>query len=377
MAAPPTTAIGASHTRPVLTRPEYLAMLLKAPWIVATVTYVYARQLFLRQDWSLGGLQVACIVAIGRIVPTRLSIRQLHYLNATTGDTALAYCKAHKLTHSSILLDAGSGFPPGRLHFLGTRPAFAPTDPSRRILLYIHGGGFVFPASKGHCAFAVLAARAANAELAMLEYTVTPGTPYAAQVAQAVVALQHLIDERGFKPGQIIVGGDSAGARIILSLLSHFKVPRPGVPQVAVGSTDGSKLRGVLLMSPGCTHDQTSPNFAANEKRDVLSLRSVNIYSQVFRAASGDAAASSLAANATHWGDLATDEILVTAGRQELLYDGIVKLAELLQASTDPTAKKRLQVYEREIHAQAILEATMGNLSGRGTSEMLAWLSTL
>ncbi|KFY05555.1 hypothetical protein V492_08452, partial [Pseudogymnoascus sp. VKM F-4246] len=71
--------------------------------------------------------------AVRALVDT-LTPLQNHYRAPPTDEIYAAYCKSHKLTPDSEILQDGT-----RAHWMGPRNA-------KKIILYLHGGGYVIPA---------------------------------------------------------------------------------------------------------------------------------------------------------------------------------------------------------------------------------------
>lgn len=99
-----------------------------------------------------------------------------------------------------------------------------------RVILYLHGGGFVAGSPRTHGPFAAKLARAARAWALIPDYRLTPEHPFPAAVEDTLDAYRYLI-ERGHAPGAIAVAGDSAGGGLAAALLlaaAEAGLPQPG-----------------------------------------------------------------------------------------------------------------------------------------------------
>jgi acetyl esterase/lipase len=97
-------------------------------------------------------------------------------------------------------------------------------------LLYLHGGGYVTGSAFGYRPLAGALAAAARAGTLLPEYRLSPEHPFPAAIQDALRAYLWLLD-RGTKPQQVTVAGDSSGAGLALSLLLSLKqqeLPLPG-----------------------------------------------------------------------------------------------------------------------------------------------------
>jgi acetyl esterase/lipase len=90
-------------------------------------------------------------------------------------------------------------------------------DPAR-VLLYLHGGGYVSGSLDSHRHVVAQAGREAGMRTLALDYRLAPEEPFPAAVEDAVAGYRFLLDQ-GFAPGRIAIGGDSAGGGLTLATL--------------------------------------------------------------------------------------------------------------------------------------------------------------
>jgi len=81
-------------------------------------------------------------------------------------------------------------------------------------ILWLHGGAFVLGSSASYRGFGVRLARAAQARVFLLDYPLSPESPFPAALEATSMALARLQGE-GF--AQIAIGGDSAGANLAVA----------------------------------------------------------------------------------------------------------------------------------------------------------------
>jgi acetyl esterase/lipase len=106
----------------------------------------------------------------------------------------------------------------------------APGADQSRALLYLHGGGYVAGSLASHRPMVAEAGRQAGLRTLALDYRLAPEHPFPAAVEDAVAGYQHLL-ERGFAPGRIAIGGDSAGGGLTAATLLALRdrgLPLPG-----------------------------------------------------------------------------------------------------------------------------------------------------
>lgn len=86
-----------------------------------------------------------------------------------------------------------------------------------RVLLYLHGGGYVIGSPHTHRALAGKIAKGISANCLLIDYRKAPENPYPAALDDAYRAYTYLIGE-GYKPDNIVIVGDSAGGGLALAL---------------------------------------------------------------------------------------------------------------------------------------------------------------
>ncbi|KAL4908933.1 Alpha/Beta hydrolase protein [Aspergillus multicolor] len=133
------------------------------------------------------------------------------------------------------------------------------------VLLWFHGGGYCFgdplrPAINLLRVAEIAAARGISMSIFSVEYTLAPAATFPSQQREAVAAYQYFLKDERIPADKIIMGGESAGAHLLLSCLMGppDSLPRP---------------RGALLLYPWVNLTNHSPTFESNQHKDVLSKR--------------------------------------------------------------------------------------------------------
>ena len=101
-----------------------------------------------------------------------------------------------------------------------------------RVVLYLHGGGYVIGSPRSHRHLAAAIAAAGQASALLLDYRLAPEHPYPAAVDDAAAAYRWLLDQ-GVAPGQVVIAGDSAGGGLTVATLLALRDAR--LPQPAGG----------------------------------------------------------------------------------------------------------------------------------------------
>ena len=89
------------------------------------------------------------------------------------------------------------------------------------ILLYFHGGGYVFGSLTGHRSLAERFAKAAGVAAYMPDYRQAPEHPYPAALEDARAIYEELLTS--YDASQIALGGDSAGGGLSLALMHQLR----------------------------------------------------------------------------------------------------------------------------------------------------------
>lgn len=94
-------------------------------------------------------------------------------------------------------------------------------DPGR-VMLFLHGGGYVSGSVVSHRAMVAEAGRQARARTLALDYRLAPEHPYPAALQDALAGYRFLL-ARGFDPVKIIIAGDSAGGGMTIATMVSLR----------------------------------------------------------------------------------------------------------------------------------------------------------
>jgi acetyl esterase/lipase len=107
---------------------------------------------------------------------------------------------------------------------------FAPGFEPDRVILYLHGGGYVFGSIRSHRELISRISREAGARALAVDYRLAPEHPFPAAVDDAAAAYRWLLSQ-GFRPEKIAIVGDSAGGGLTVATLVALRDagdPLPG-----------------------------------------------------------------------------------------------------------------------------------------------------
>jgi epsilon-lactone hydrolase len=112
-----------------------------------------------------------------------------------------------------------------------------------RVILYLHGGGYVMGSINTHRAMVARIARASNGRALALDYRLAPEHPFPAAVDDATAAYRWLLTQ-GYKPNKIAIAGDSAGGGLALAALIALRDAKTPLPACAVAISPWTDMEG-------------------------------------------------------------------------------------------------------------------------------------
>jgi acetyl esterase/lipase len=105
----------------------------------------------------------------------------------------------------------------------------SPDVAEKRVVLYLHGGGYVVGSLDTHRDLAARVGRAAGARVLALDYRLAPEHPHPCAVEDAVRGYRWLLD-RDVAPSRLAIAGDSAGGGLTIATLVALRdrgIPLP------------------------------------------------------------------------------------------------------------------------------------------------------
>jgi acetyl esterase/lipase len=237
-----------------------------------------------------------------------LNLQRLRAMTRDPPRSALAVPRGYSV--ESLRSDEGLAFDVARL---SPAPAEAPSV----IVLYLHGGGYLFGSSKTHRQVVIAMAKAFEAPAYGLDYRLAPEHPFPAAVEDAAKAYHWLLAR--YPQAEIVLAGDSAGAGLAIA--------------TAVGVRNrGSKApKAIVAFSPYCDLAVTGASVEANAKSCAMfTPRGIREAAAMYLSGADprDPRASPL------YADLAgLPPMLLFASRHETLRDDTLRLAERASAA--------------------------------------------
>lgn len=208
------------------------------------------------------------------------------------------------------------------------------TKNKNKVILQLHGGGYVAPLRNAYRMFAGLYVEVSHGmSVFTVDYRVAPEHPYPAAIEDAFTAYEYLLG-LGYQPRQIILAGDSAGGGLALALCHYLK-------------DHGRKLPGgIIAMSPWTDLTASGDSYTANYEKDPLfgNTKDSLIYNSGY---AGDYD-KTLPYISPLFGDFAGfPPMLVQVGSYEMLLSDSV---DMVEKAKEAGVKVRLSVYDGMFH---------------------------
>ena len=208
----------------------------------------------------------------------------------------------------------------------------APEAQQDRVVLYLHGGGYVFGSINSHRDVCERLSRAAKARVLAIEYRLAPEHPFPAGIDDAVAAYRWLL-KQGLSAKRIAIAGDSAGGGLSVSTLLALKQAGDPLPACAT------------LMSPWVDHELTGDSMTSKGAEDPMIKKPMVAVMSATYIPSGDLSnplISPLNADLT-----GLPPLMIHVGTREVLLDDSVRLAARAKKAG---VEVELKAWEGHVH---------------------------
>jgi acetyl esterase/lipase len=217
------------------------------------------------------------------------------------------------------------GVPGEWIHRVGAR--------ADKVLLYLHGGGYVAGSPASHRALTAALSREARVRVLALDYRLAPEHPYPAALDDAMSAYTWLLDQ-GFTARSIAIGGDSAGGGLTAATLVRLR------------DTGGVPLPGAAFMlSPWADLAGTGESVRTRAALDPMIGGDLAAFGRYYVGPDGDPRHPLI--SPIHADMRGLPPILIQVGTREVLHDDATRLAERVRAGQ---GRVELEVWDDMIH---------------------------
>ena len=208
----------------------------------------------------------------------------------------------------------------------------APGAATDRVVLYLHGGGYIMGSLNTHRDLMGRISRAAQTRVLGLDYRLAPEHPFPAAVDDTVAGYRFLLDQ-GLPPSRLAIAGDSAGGALTLAALIAGRDAGLPMPAAAV------------CLSPFLDLEGTGESITTRADVDPIATPEViDVWAKAYLAGADPRTplANPLCAD-LH----GLPALLIQVGDHEVLLDDSTRLAQRAQAAG---VDVKLEVWPEMIH---------------------------
>ena len=208
---------------------------------------------------------------------------------------------------------------------------FIPENNNGSVILYLHGGGYVYGSAKTHGKMIGQIACAASSKALALDYRLAPQHPQPAAIEDVCAAFRNLV-KTGTSPRQIVVAGDSAGGGLVVSALVALRDAGDMLPAAGV------------CISPWVNLTCSDESFASNSQYDPVTREACLVAASAYLNGSNPRTPEVSPLFADLKG---LPPLLIHAGGLEVLRDQISEFAKRAKSAGNEV---EIQVYEDMVH---------------------------
>jgi acetyl esterase/lipase len=217
----------------------------------------------------------------------------------------------------------------------------APNSRENYVMLYLHGGGYVFCSLATHRELVSRIARAAGIRALCVDYRLAPEYPFPAAVEDATTAYRWLLDT-GISSEHIALAGDSAGGGLTLATLLSLRDAGDALPAAAV------------CLSPWVDPEAQGESMTTNADTDPLVTRELVRF--VIQQYLGNSYLRNPLAAPLHADLQGLPPLLIQAGGAETLLDDAVRIARRCQEAGVDT---ELEIWKDMIHVWQLFASVL------------------
>ena len=150
---------------------------------------------------------------------------------------SIAELRANGVKNSKMLGEVSKNIKVEKINMEGIQAEwlipFSSSTRSEKVILYLHGGGYVTGSIEDHRMMCGLLANATGTKVLIPEYRLAPEHPFPAALDDALKVYQWLLDQ-GYSSTNMIIAGDSAGGGLSVATVLALKEKSGSLPAAVV-----------------------------------------------------------------------------------------------------------------------------------------------
>ena len=174
---------------------------------------------------------------------------------------SIAELRANGVKNSKMLGEVSKNITVEKINMEGIQAEwlipFSSSTRSEKVILYLHGGGYVTGSIEDHRMMCGLLANATGVKVLIPEYRLAPEHPFPAALDDALKVYQWLLDQ-GYSSANMIIAGDSAGGGLSVATV------------LALKEKSGSLPAAVVCLSPWADLALTGQSHATKAKAEAI-----------------------------------------------------------------------------------------------------------
>ena len=193
-----------------------------------------------------------------------------------------------------------------------------PGADTSRIIMYVHGGGYVIGSLSSHRAVVAELARAAGCQALAVDYRLAPENVYPAAVDDSICAYLWLLSN-GYSADKIVIAGDSAGGGLTVGTLVGLREGKHPLPAAGV------------CISPWADLEATGETYQS--RKDIDPMVSYDLIAPMGKVYIGGGDIQSPTASPIHADLTGLPPLLIQVGSAETLYSDSETLTKNAKAA--------------------------------------------
>lgn len=242
---------------------------------------------------------------------------------------SIAELRANGVKNSKMLGEVSKNITVEKINMEGIQAEwlipFSSSTRSEKVILYLHGGGYVTGSIEDHRMMCGLLANATGTKVLIPEYRLAPEHPFPAALDDALKVYQWLLDQ-GYSSANMIIAGDSAGGGLSVATV------------LALKEKSGSLPAAVVCLSPWADLALTGQSHTTKAKAEAILNK--DVLHEWALCYTDESNLTNPLVSPVHGDFHGFPPLLIQVGSEEILLDDSILLAEKAKsAGVDVTLK--------------------------------------
>lgn len=242
---------------------------------------------------------------------------------------SIAELRANGVKNSKMLGEVSKNITVEKINMEGIQAEwlipFSSSTRSEKVILYLHGGGYVTGSIEDHRMMCGLLANATGTKVLIPEYRLAPEHPFPAALDDALKVYQWLLDQ-GYSSANMIIAGDSAGGGLSVATV------------LALKEKSGSLPAAVVCLSPWADLALTGQSHTTKAKAEAILNK--DVLHEWALCYTDESNLTNPLVSPIHGDFHGFPPLLIQVGSEEILLDDSILLAEKARsAGVDVTLK--------------------------------------